>query len=110
MSNFAKLKAEWYRKLSNSGFNDIENADGTLKVTTDPRTITNAIRDNRIEYYREAKELLNSDIIITALERSIWEAHCEGTSFRDIAKKEKLTFYRVRTIVNLLQKYAGLRK
>lgn len=105
-----KLKAKWEKKLKNSGFNDIENADGSLKAEVDPRTIAYALKDGRSEYYMQATQFLNRFKFSTALERSVWHMHSEGSSFRTIASVYDMTFYKVRTTINKLQKLAGLKK
>lgn len=105
-----KLKAKWEKKLKDSGFNDIENADGTLKAEVHPRTIAYALKDGREEYYNGATTFLDKFKFSSALEKSIWHMHCEGESFRDIATAYDLTFYRVRTVINKLQKLARLRR
>jgi DNA-binding NarL/FixJ family response regulator len=106
----AKLKAKWDKKLKDSGFVDIENADGTLKNEVDPRTIASALGDNRAEYYRQATDYHLSHAFDTLTEECVWSLHCEGKSFRQIANHLDLTFYNVRTIINFHQKLAGLKK
>lgn len=110
-SQFEKLKNKWDKKLLDSGFEDIENADGTLKAETDPRTIANALKmkESREIYYGQAREFLNMHRWSNTKDRAIWEGHCEGLSFRKMANTLSLTFYRIRTIVNRLQKQAGLK-
>lgn len=104
------LTYKWYKKLKDSGFTDIENADGTLKNEVDPRTIASAMVDNRGEYYRQATEYHLSHGFDTLTEERVWGLHCEGKSFRQIAEFLNLTFYNVRTIINFHQKLSGLRK
>jgi Mor family transcriptional regulator len=105
-----KLRLKWEKKLKASGFVDIENADGSLKAEVDPRTIAYALKDGRAEYYSGAAVFLTRFKFASALEKSIWHQHCEGISFRTIAASYDLTFYKVRTIINKLQKLAGLKK
>lgn len=110
MTNFEKLKSKWDKKLLDSGFHDIENKDGTLKAEADPRTIANALKgkDSIEAYYSQAREFLNTHRWSNIKDKAIWEGHCNGLSFRAMAKILSLTFYRVRNIVNKLQKQAGL--
>lgn len=111
--NFEKLKDKWYKKLLDSGFNDIENPDGSLKAILDARTIANALqnKESREAYYSQAFSFLNENFeTLTSLEYRVWNLHCEGRTLRTIAKTTRATFYRVRTIINKLQKLAGLRK
>lgn len=112
MTKLEKLKDKWNKKLAASGFEDIENPDGTLKNSTDPRTMAYALRekDARETYYGTAQEFLNRGTFTTLQEYAIWKAHCDGVSFRKIAATLGITFYKVRTITNKLQKLAKLRK
>lgn len=109
MKDFEKLKAKWDKKLADSGFEDIENADGSLKVEVHPRTLANAMLDNRQFYYATAQDFLNSCKFTTLLDYTVWKMHTEGISYRTIAAEIGITFYKVRTIVAKLQKKAGLR-
>lgn len=110
MKNFEKLKAKWYKKLAESKFVDIENADGSLKAPIDPRTIAYALRDKeaRETYYSTAKEFLRTHEFEDIILQNIWIEHCEGTSYRKIAKKLKLTFYRVSKAISYMKELAGL--
>lgn len=109
---FKKLKAVWDKRLLKSGFEDIENSDGSLKATTDTRTIRNALVDQteRETYYSIAVEFLNAHEFSDMIEREIWKEHCDGIGRLSIAKKLNLTFYRVNLIITKLQKLAKLRK
>lgn len=112
MTDLEKLKAKWNKKLLDSGFEDIENSDGSLKNSTDPRTIASALKekDARQTYYSTAQEFLNVGTFSSLEEYAIWKAHCDGVSFRKIAKELGTTFYRVRSITVKFQKLAKLRK
>lgn len=110
MKNFEKLKAKWNQKLVDSGFTDIENADGSLKREGHPQTIEQGFKDGRAEYYNQAQEFLNGAKFSTLIEFTIWKMHTEGISFRDIAAELGLTFYKARNTVIKFQKLAGLRK
>ena len=112
MGNFEKLKAKWDKKLLDSGFVDLENKDGSLKETIDPRTVANALKDKEAReiYYSMATEFLIKHKFLSRLEKAIWSAHIDGVSFRDIAQISSITFYRVRKIVTELQKLAGVKR
>ena len=96
--------------MAASGFNDIENKDGTLKASIDPRTIAFALKDkeSREIYYSTAEEFLRTHEFEDVLLQKIWTEHCEGTSYRKIAKKLNLTFYRVSKAIIYLRELAGL--
>jgi len=111
---FKSLKATWDKKLALSGFEDIENPDGSLKATTDSRTIKNALKgkEERETYYSIARELLNSNIFANfeTHYRLVWELHCEGIGVRTIAKKLNVTSYKVESTIIKLKKLAKLKK
>lgn len=111
-TKFKRLKDKWDEKLRNSGFEDIENSDGTLKVDTDPRTVSHALKEkeSRETYYSIARSFLVDYEFTKKLEKDIWENHCEGIGARSIAKKLEVTTYRVESIITQLQTLAGLKR
>ncbi len=109
---FKALKAKWDKKLENSGFEDIENSDGSLKAGTDPRAIQNALKEKeeREIYYSIASEFLETHAFKEGLHRDIWQLHAEGLGKLSIAQKLKITPYRVETTINEYRILAKLRK
>lgn len=109
-----KLKAKWNKKLADSGFEDIENADGSLKPEVDYRSMDSTrgdiLHDGRQEYYSIAQDFLNRGKFATLLDYTIWKLHAEGMSYRDIGNELKLTFYKVRSTVKKIQKLAGVKQ
>src|SRR5271166_6561839 len=105
-----KLKAKWNKKLKDSGFEDIENIDGTLKPEVDYRSMDSTrgdiLHDGRQEYYSVAQEYLNRGKFATLQDYTIWKLHSEGMSYRDIGNELKLTFYKVRSAIKKIQKLA----
>jgi hypothetical protein len=87
-----KLQTLWYKKLRDSGFEDIEKSDGSLKDEVDLRTRKKALHDqeNRLTYYRMASAFLHEHPFKDDIERAIWEAHSEGLSVRRIAALTKI--------------------
>lgn len=108
---FKALKAKWDKRLAAAGFEDIENSDGSLKATTDTRTIRNALKekDERETYYSIARAFLH-DPEFPEKYRLIWVDHCEGLGARTIAKRHGITSYKVETAINIVRKLAKLRK
>lgn len=108
---FKRLKAEWDKKLLETGFDDIENEDGSLKASTDSRTIANALKEKeeREAYYIIATQFLHSHQFKNDTEKKIWAEHCEGTGIRNIAKLVKLTNYKTYSTIIKLKKLAGLK-
>lgn len=85
---FTKLKNKWYSKLEKSGFKDIEQPDGYLKVWS--TTFYRAAHVNRItkeQYYRLAGHFLHEFDFESELEKELWEMHSLGVSTREISSK-----------------------
>lgn len=93
MTNLNKLRECWYRKLSHSGFKDIEhiNGDGSvshlLKDRAKPSRLTNAgVYEAVTGYYSIAREFywhLRGNEKPTRA----WGMYCEGLTIREIARK-----------------------
>lgn len=89
---FKALQAEWYGRLKDAGFNDIEDAKrerAPLKCWHDKRF--KKISDVKIEtsrsYYDRAADLLHRCQFKTPTHRRIWELHCQGLPNRKIAEE-----------------------
>src|SRR5271165_3525275 len=82
MTNFNKLKDKWYKKLKQSGFEDAENSDGTLKEFHSFKFISAAsqLRQRKREGYQR-----NIDQFSKKRLAAIWNAHCKGVTEREIA-------------------------
>lgn len=111
-NKFKKLKAKWDKKLASTGFNDIENADGSLKASTHPRTIALALqeKEERDAYYTIASQLLHTHPFANAVEKKIWEMHCEGISIRDIMSKLKIGHHKIELVIDEMRKIGKLRR
>lgn len=82
-----ELQAEWDLKLKESGFDDIETADGKLKMWSQ-RWNTDAYKQTipaRQEYYYMANQFLNTYPFDSEFDRIIWQYHCDAVGVRDIA-------------------------
>jgi hypothetical protein len=85
---FQSLKDKWYLKLEQSGFQDIEfyNGEGMLRYDgyyfQDEYTPDQFLEKKK--YFEQAKELLQRDIFLNKIERSIWELHSNGCSIKNI--------------------------
>lgn len=104
---FQDLKNEWYRKLKDTGFNDLDQDENSLK-TWDSSRLTRKIQgqyyvnnkvynEAREEYYRQAGWFLNDYRWGNYLRnpkkffyKEIWTLHSEGISIRNIVKILKL--------------------
>lgn len=90
---FLKLKLEWYDKLKQSGFVDLENPyNEYLPLKQNIRTSTNRFQDFESveEYYMQCRHFLNVCKTFSQSERQIWALHSEGLSIREIADQVKL--------------------
>jgi hypothetical protein len=104
-----ELQDEWYAKLANDGFDDIEQDEDHLKRWTvhrvnrllypemrnetyrgaqNPRSSAQRIAEKE-EYYRLAGFFLHDYDFKDELERLIWEMHSEGMSSRETSHKLK---------------------
>lgn len=95
--DYNKLKKEWYKRLENSGFQDIEQDEDNLKswsVSKGVRNRNNGAsaqqvlenREARETYYRLAGQFLHDYRFTSRTDRLIWEKHSDGESIRDIVK------------------------
>jgi phosphopantothenoylcysteine synthetase/decarboxylase len=110
LETYKKLKSRWYKKLRDSGFNDIENEDGSLKAEVDPRTVANAMntKESRVEYYEKATEFLATYKGFTAEQRKIWSLHCTGLGAIKIARQLEITLYKADSTLTKLKTLAKL--
>lgn len=97
---FKQLQAEWYQKIANSGFQEIEQPDGNLKLWASTffkvRYQENVFRAKE-EYYRLAGQFLNDYKFESKFEHRVWELHTEGVSIRNITlimKKQGFKTYK----------------
>lgn len=87
-NDFKKVKALWYKKLRDSGFEDAESDEFNLKVWSLKFTTPKTVRDwqAKTEYYYMANHFLNNYKFEAPLDKVIWEYHTNGISVREIAK------------------------
>ncbi len=94
---FQKLQAQWYKKLEEDGFKDIEQADGKLK-TWSSRFVHDRVQElgeEREPYYALCTQFLNEHLFDNRFEQIIWEYHTNGLSSKEIAKVfEKAKVYK----------------
>lgn len=83
--SFQQLQAKWYRKLANSGFEDIEQPDGNLKVwATRP---SRADMVSRAEYYHLAQQYHQDKEFPTTLDKYVWGWHSKGLTNEQVARR-----------------------
>lgn len=88
---FKDLQSTWYKKLSKEGFDDIEQADGNLKMCHGSwfqAKYSPAAFDAKQTYYRMAVAFLH-DYELAPLDKSIWELYANGMPVLDILTRVK---------------------
>ncbi len=95
-NKFKDLQKKWYKRLEKSGFTDIEQEDGNLKVW-ESRAFQNRYDPNKseahTEYYRLAGQFFYDYIFNNKRDSLIWKMHAEGATSREIAatlRKKKI--------------------
>lgn len=83
--SFQKLRREWYAKLKENGFRDIEQdvdafgTSGGMLLGVSAGDLRRKLYKSETEdYYRFARQYLHT--MPTGLERAIWQLHSEGVS------------------------------
>lgn len=84
-----RLTAQWYKKLADSGFVEIEDVNSpnemlkrwTSEIST--RHTAQTLQD-RQDYYLRASHLLESEHWPNPVDKQIWALFCEGHSTRTI--------------------------
>lgn len=84
---FKELQREWYKKLKDTGFEEIEQEDGNLKLWACHAFKTHynpTSAGAKEEYYRLAGHFLYQYTFESEQERLTWELHSQGKSIREI--------------------------
>ena len=103
---FKKLKAQWYKKLEKSGFDDIEDhnyPDDPLRCyhALDFKKVSPEKYEQVTKYYENARQLLFTYKFPNDSIRRIWELYVEGTTVREIEKQvRKYKKTRIAEIIN----------
>lgn len=99
-TEYDKLRKLWYKKLADSGFEDIEYNDTDIKKPAvdihrkidAPGSAGNVTRYSKVvweaktDYYVMAEHFLNDHKFDNELDKIIWSYHCNGISARNIVK------------------------
>lgn len=84
------LQKEWYKKLHDNGFRDIESDENHLKFYTSQFGAkflkAEGVWEAKARYYQMAENFLGDYKFASEMERVIWEYHSNGISYRNIAK------------------------
>lgn len=107
---FKALNKHWQEKLKKTGFEDIEQEDGRLKIWS-ANFLSNHFSDTTYRaketYYRLASQFLHEYRFKNKKEKSIWEEHCSGKGRREICKLLNLKEFYVR---KTLERFIALMK
>lgn len=97
-TEYELLRAVWYKKLEEDGYEDIEQDENNLKVWSSSfvRKRPLELMESREAYYHMARKFLNDYTFPNAKEKYVWEQHAEGVSSKDIAKN-LLSIQKVKT-------------
>jgi DNA-directed RNA polymerase specialized sigma subunit len=102
------LQSEWYKKLEETGFKDIEDTNSPneyLKAWA-KWDFVKLDQDKMAEvekYFYEARDVFNWYEFANEREQLIWTYHCEGDSIREIAAKIKLAKSAVQRILKKMK-------
>jgi DNA-binding NarL/FixJ family response regulator len=98
--NLKQLAKLWNKKLKDSGFKDIEDEHGNLKVYDSElqSRISKSEYLSTMHYYERARELVHSKYL-EGRDRYIWQRHAEGESNEEIARSVGLNPKSVGTII-----------
>ena len=90
----AKLQKEWYKKLAEDGFEDIEYFDKDMEpkdmMYREAVKTGTALKDkfeSTEQYYIEASQFFHRHDFTTDTDRQIWFLHSEGHPYRTIASQ-----------------------
>lgn len=106
---FKQLQKEYYAKLKESGFDDIENLDFAQEPLKRWHSHYFKSRHRPAEfreiaqYYSSAKQILQSYSFANTVDRNIWEQHAEGHSVRKIASSLNIKIWVVHQCIKLIR-------
>lgn len=104
---FRNLQKDWYKKLANTGFEDIEDTSSQNEFL---KSWSSEINETGQEYYYMAEHFLSEYSFQDDDEKLIWEMHTNGKSERDIAiafkrrRKRGLKKSNIHCIIDRLRK------
>lgn len=114
-ADFKKLQAKWYKKLADTGFQDIEDLSRYYEPlkTWDSFLFKGQYTPEqfaeRAKYFQRCERALSLHKFKTKLEKEIWTLHTQGHTVREIVKALKARRFKcyktgVFTILKRLQK------
>lgn len=121
-SELKKLQKEWYKKLEDTGFNDIEKNESSeynvkrpvsKRFTEKNKLFRKGTWVVKQEYYDMALEFLNVYPFPRELDKVIWEYHANGLTVRDISQtllKTGITLNPTGAVARRIKKYSDIMK
>lgn len=85
-AHLKRLQAEWYQKLKDLGFRDIEDGRGNLKQY-DRRTVAWLAKEQVEEFYNRLGEYIHSHEGLSPMHEHILTRYAEGVHINKIAKE-----------------------
>lgn len=87
--DYEKLRAVWYQKLEDDGFDDIEQSDGNLKIWSVRATWRGGARtldtiQSTETYYYLAEHFLEEYKFQNKFDQDVWRSHAAGEAIRSI--------------------------
>lgn len=95
-TEYKAIQKEWYSKLKQSGFEDIESFDSKgvpndlmktdvrIDYSKDP-----SINQARQDYYRFASQFVYDNVWESVFDKTVWDLHSEGKTEREILESFK---------------------
>lgn len=108
-AEFVKLQQEWYAKLKAAGFKDIEytrSVDGQAfdcALFADARSISPEQYLEGEAYWHRARSYLYEGEFKDDMEKAIWEAYCEGDTYRQICRKVNKSLGKVHSSIHAVK-------
>lgn len=117
--DFVALQKQWYKKLKDEGFNDIErtrDVDGKSfdrVLFSDNRRVNQQVLEEGEEYWHMCRSWMHHSQTFKALpavQQTIWEAYCDGATYRDIVRRVGKPLTSVHHIIQRLRTQALLER
>lgn len=103
--DYKKLQAKWAKRLTKSGFVDVERPNGTL-INYDSHRLREmnpdtATLEARQRYYELARQFYHDHVFETSTEKEVWRLHSEGVTYKETVKaiKRKMSWSSVQRLV-----------
>jgi hypothetical protein len=110
---FKQLQQNWYKKLKDDGFEDIESDEDSLKQWASSelvRTYDPIIFSAKEDYYRLAGQFYHDHKFLSEMEKLIWSFHKDGIPFDRVHALIKKEYKKVKisrtTVFNIVARLA----